>query len=158
MLTTGFQSVVPVTSKAVPFSLFILASFVCKSLQCLISALTQGGEGGHLFRLTCSVVLWGGRNTANKYHWHVWGVLAVPGPHWICPISRRCVLSQSTLLRLQVALQGNCLKRALSCVHFPGLNCSGSRSASWVLRKGTDVVGHAFCALPRSRQLRRPGA
>ena len=47
---------------------FILASSVCKSLQCLISALTQGGEGGHLFRLTCSVVLWGGRNTANKYH------------------------------------------------------------------------------------------
>ena len=22
-------------------------------------------------------MLWGGRNTANKYHWHVWGVLAV---------------------------------------------------------------------------------
>ena len=33
-------------------SLFILASSVCKSLQCLISTLTQGGEGGHLFRLT----------------------------------------------------------------------------------------------------------
>ena len=37
----------------VPSSLFILASSVCKSLQCLISALTQGGEGGHLFRLSC---------------------------------------------------------------------------------------------------------
>ena len=45
---------------------FILASSVCKSLQCLISTLTQGGEGGHLFRLTCSVVLWGGRNTAKN--------------------------------------------------------------------------------------------
>ena len=66
------------------FSLFILASSVCQSLQCLISALTQGGKGGHLFRLTCSVVLWGGRNTANKYHWHVWGVLAVSRPHWAC--------------------------------------------------------------------------
>ena len=52
-------------------SLFILASSVCKSLQCLISALTQEGESGHLFRLTCSVMLWGGRNTANKYHWCV---------------------------------------------------------------------------------------
>ena len=31
---------------------FILVSSVCKSLQCLISALTQGGKGGHLFRLT----------------------------------------------------------------------------------------------------------
>ena len=59
------------------FPLFILAAFVCESLQCLISTLTQGGKGGHLFSLTCSVVLWGGRNTANKYHWHVWGVLAV---------------------------------------------------------------------------------
>jgi len=31
-----------------------------------------------------------------------------------------CVLSQSTLLRLQVALQGNCLKWALRFVPFPG--------------------------------------
>ena len=35
----------------VPSSLFILASSVCKFLQCLFSALTQGDEGGHLFRL-----------------------------------------------------------------------------------------------------------
>ena len=40
------------------FPLFILASFVCKSLQYLTSTLTQGGEGGHLFRLPYSVVLW----------------------------------------------------------------------------------------------------
>ena len=66
------------------------------------------------------------------------------------------VLSQSTLLRLQVALQGNCLKQALGCVHFPGLSCSGS--GSWVLHKGADLVGPAFCALPRSEQLRRPSA
>ena len=51
-----------VTSKAVPS---VLAS-VCWSFQCLISTLTQGGGGGQFFRLTCSVVLWGGRNTANK--------------------------------------------------------------------------------------------
>ena len=49
------------------FPLFILASFVCWSLQCLVSALTQGCEGGHFFRLTYSVMLWGGRTTANKY-------------------------------------------------------------------------------------------
>ena len=35
----------------------------------------QGGGGGHFFRLTCSVMLWGGRNTANKYHWNVWECL-----------------------------------------------------------------------------------
>ena len=64
-----------------------------------------------------------------------------------------CVLSQSILLRLQAALLGNCLKQALSCVHFPDLGCLGS--GSWVLHKGS--VGPAFCDLPRSEQLRRPG-
>ena len=67
-----------------------------------------------------------------------------------------CVLSQSTLLRLQVALKGNCPKWALGCMHFPCLRCSGS--GSWVLHKGTDTVGPAFCALPRSEELRQPGA
>ena len=66
------------------FPLFVLAS-VCWSLQCLISALTQGGGGGHFFRLTCSVVLWRGRNTAKKISRHVWGVLTVSWPHWVFP-------------------------------------------------------------------------
>ena len=70
-------------------SLFVYFSFLCKLLQCLISVLTQGGKGGHLFRLTCSVVLWGGRNTANKYHLRVWGVLTVSVSHWICLHSQR---------------------------------------------------------------------
>ena len=96
-------------------------------------------------------MLWGGRNAANKYHWLVWGVLAVSGPHWVCPnswdvcfASLHC--SGSRLL---------CRERALGCMHFPGLNrsCSGSR----VLDKGTDSVGPAFCAFPRSEQLRQPG-
>ena len=51
---------------------------------------------------------------------------------------------------------GNCLRWALGCVHFPGLSHSGS--GSQVLHKGADSVGPAFCALPRSEQLRRPGA
>ena len=67
-----------------------------------------------------------------------------------------CVLSLSALLRLQVALQGNNLKQALGCVHFPGLSYSGS--GSQVLHKGAHSVGPAFCALPRLEQLRRPGA
>ena len=138
----------PVTSKRFP--LFILAS-VCKSLQCLISALTQGGRGGHLFRLTCSVVLWGGKNTANislvcmGSARSVWTTLGLPQ-------LTAHVLSQSTLLRLHVVLHGSCPKRALGFVHFPGLSCSGSDSQ--VLHKGTDSVGLAFCALPRPRELR----
>ena len=75
-------------------------------------------------------------------------VWATPG---LLPLTA-CVLSQSTLLRLQVALQMNCLKRALGCVHFPGLSRSGS--GSQVFHKGTDSVGPAFCTLPRPEQLR----
>ena len=52
-----------VTSKVVPS---VLASSVCWSLQCLIFVLTQGGGGGHFFRLPCSVVMWGGRDAANE--------------------------------------------------------------------------------------------
>ena len=35
-------------------------------------------------------MLRGGRNTANKRHWRVWGVLAVSGPHWVCPAHGMC--------------------------------------------------------------------
>ena len=74
----------------------------------------------------------------------VWTTLGLP------PLTA-CVLSRSTLLRLQVALQGNSLKWALVCMHFPGLSHSGS--GSQVLHKGADSVGPALCALPRSEQL-----
>ena len=67
------------------------------------------------------------------------------------PLLTVCVLSQSTLLRLQVALQGKCLKWALGCMLFPGLSRSGSFSR--VLHKGTNSVGPAFCALPTSEEL-----
>ena len=78
--------------------------------------------------LTCSVVLWKGRDTAKKYHWHVWGVLAVKGPHWVCHSLRQCVL--------------------------PGPHCSGSRVPSQV---DTSQVGLAFRALPWSKLLRLLG-
>ena len=125
------------------------------SLQYLTSTLIQGGEAGHLFRLTCSTVLQGGRNTANKYHWCVWGVLGVLATLGLPPLTAS-VLSWATILMLQAALQGNCLKWALGCMHFPGLSHSGS--GSQVPHKGTDSVGPAFCALPRSEQLRWSGA
>ena len=81
----------------------------------------------------------------------MWGVLSV----WatLClPSLMACVLSWSTLLRLQVVLHGSCPKQALGFVHFPGLSCSGS--GSWVLHNGTDLAGLVFCALPRPRELR----
>ena len=74
-----------------------------------------------------------------------------PGLHFsgsrlLCP-SRATVCSGRNCLR-------NCLRQALDCVHFPGLSRSGSR----VLHRGADSAGPAFCALPRSEQLRWPGA
>ena len=110
-----------VTSRVVPS---VLASFVCWSLQCQISTLTQGDGSGHFLRLTCSVVLWGGRNTANKYHWCVWGVLTVSQPHWVYSCSQ--------------------------CVCFPCLHCLGSR----LLCRELSEASPGLYALPRSKPLR----
>ena len=115
------------------FPLFISAS-VCWPLQCLISALTQGGGGGHAFRLTCLVVLWGGRRAANIYPWHV---LAVSGPHWVCPRSWHVCFPVYTA-QAPGCSAGNCLRPALACMHFPGLSRSGSGSR--VLHKGARVL------------------
>lgn len=82
----------------------------------------------------------------------VWGVLAVYGPHWVCYSSQRHVHFGSTLLRLQVALQGYCPKEVLHLGHFLSLSFSGS--GFQVLDKDTDSVGYEICALPKSRQLR----
>ena len=153
MLTTGFQSVAPVTSKMVPFSLFILVSSVCKSLQCLISALTRGGKGGHLFRLTVQLCWGEGGNLQTNITGMLgsvcsaWTMLGLPQPKavytsWIYPAQAPGCPARS------LSKAGRCF------VRFPGLSCSGC----WVLCKGTDLTGHAFCAFPKSEQLRRPGA
>ena len=104
-------------------------------------------------------MLWGGRNTANKYHWCLWGVFAVFQPHWVClprptPAPGMCAFPVYAAQALGCSA-GNCLMRALGCVHFPGLSRSGSGTR--VLHKGTDLVGPAFCALPRSEKLGQPG-
>ena len=41
---------------------------------------------------------------------------------------------------------GNHLRPALGCMHFPGLSCSGS--GTWVVLRGADSVGPAFCPFP----------
>ena len=130
LVSANYRSLICCTCHFQSSSLFfVYFVFLCLQVASVSnSTLTEGGEGGHLFRLTCSVVLWGGRDTANKYHWCVWGVLAVYGPHWVCPSSRQRVLPGSPLLRLQGALQGHCPKQTLHFVHFPGLSRSGSGS------------------------------
>ena len=143
-------SVVPVPSKVVPsvyFGLFCLqvssVSSFCPDTRGPRWSLIQA----HLF--SCAV--------GREKHFrqislvHVGSALSVWATVGL-PLLMACLLSRSTLFRLQVALQGNSLKWALGCVHFPGLNHSSS--GSWVLHKGTDLGGSAFCALPRSEQLR----
>ena len=100
---------------------------VCWSLQCLISALTQAGGGGLLFRFACSVFLWGGRGAADKHHWPVWGALAVFRPQWICPHSWHVCFphlhcSGSWLLSRE---------RALSCVRFQFLGTPQKHRLGW---------------------------
>ena len=48
------------------------------------------GQGGHLFRLTCSVVLRGGRDTANRTHWCVWECLQLLGHTGFAPAHGVC--------------------------------------------------------------------
>ena len=116
--------------------------FICRSLQCLISSLTQVDGGGLLFRITCSVVLWGGRDAADKYDWPVWGVLTVFQPHWVCPRSWRVCFPCLHCSAFRLLYR----EWALSCVYFPGLSHSGSGSR--VLHKCPDSVGPELCAFP----------
>ena len=87
-------------------------------------------------------MLWGGRGTADKYHWCVWGVLTVSWPHWVCPHSRRVCFSCLHCTGFRLLYR----ERALSCVYLPGLSRSGSGSR--VLHKAADSVGTASCTLP----------
>ena len=91
-------------------------------------------------------MLWGGRNTVNKYHWCVWGVLAVSGPHWVCLHSRHVCLLSLHFSSSRLLCRGNCLKQALGCMHFPGLSCSGSGSR--VFHRSTDLVVYVFVPFP----------
>ena len=69
-------------------------------------------------------MLWGGRNTANKYHWHVWEVLIVFQSHWVCPYSWR--------------------------VCFPSLHCLGCRLFCQELSE----AGSGLSVIPRSKPLK----
>ena len=127
----------------------VLASFVCWSLQCLISTLTQRGQWwtlflGSLVQLHCGE---GGTLQINDT-----GVclqcLSHTGPALAHGV---CALPAHTAQALGCSA-GNRPRLALGCMHFPGLSRSGS--GTQVVLRGTDSVGPAFCALPRSEQLR----
>ena len=62
-----------------------------------------------------------------------------------------CALTSHTAQALGCST-GNRLRLALGCLHLPGLSCSVSGTR--VVLRGADSIGPAFCALPRSKQLR----
>ena len=128
--------------------LFILASSVCKSLQYLISALTQEGEGSHLFGCTCSVVLWRGRDTANKCHWCVG-----EGAHSVCTtlgLPQSKVACASQVYTIQAP---GFSARTLSQVSlaFCALPRSKLLRFSGTLQRTQTQLGYAFCVFPRSK-------
>ena len=149
-----------------PPSLFILVSSVCKSLQCLISALTRGGKGGHLFRLTVQLCWGEGGNLQTNITGMLgsvcsaWTMLGLPRPKAACTFwvhtaqapgySERglsqvgpafYVLPRSKPLRFLGALQGHRPRWAVCFVPFPGPTCSGNR----VL--GKHIVPGGLCIL-----------
>ena len=115
----------PVASKAVPS---VIASSVCWSLQCLVSALTQRGRWRtsffFFFWLTCSVVLWGGRKGCCKQitlacaH-STSATLGLPPVHGMCSLPDHAAQALG-------CSSGNHPWPALGCLHFPGPSRSGS--------------------------------
>ena len=68
------------------------------------------------------------------------------------PTHGACNLPAHTAQALDCSA-GNHPRPALGCLHLPGLSRSGS--GTQVVLRGTDLVGPAFCALPRLEQLRQ---
>ena len=73
----------------------------------------------------------------------MWGVLAVSGSYWVAPAHTAQALGCSA---------GNRPRPALGFMHLPDLSHSGS--GTHIVLRGANSVGPAFCALPRSEELR----
>ena len=74
--------------------------------------------------------------------------LSKTGP---APTHGPCALPAHTAQALGCSTR-NRPRPALAFMHLPGLSRSGS--GTQVVLRGADLVGSAFCALPRSEQLR----
>ena len=86
-----------------------------------------------MFRIACSVVLWGGRGTADMSLACVGSTRSVPATLGL-PRSRACALP-------------------INAAQAPGFSlwsgpCVACGSSFWVFYKSTDSVGPAFCAFP----------
>ena len=140
----------PVASKAVPS---VIASSVCWSLQCLVSALTQRGRWGTLFFFFLGSLVQSCCGEGGTLQTNNTGVcsqcLSHTGPaaaHRVCSLPAHTAQASGCSAR-------NHPWRALGCLHLPGLSLSGSGTR--VVLRGADSIGPAFCALSSSEQLGR---
>ena len=114
---------------------------VCRSLQCLISAVTQAGGGGPLFRFALFSRAPGREVRCRLMSLACVGRTRVFRPHWVCP-AHGSVLPPSALLRLQAALQG--AGPELRAV--PVFGSSTNARTRLGLRSGPSPVGAAQAA------------
>ena len=137
----------PVASKAVPS---VIASSVCWSLQCLVSALTQRGRWWTLFSFFLFFILGslvqsrcgeGGMLQTNNTG-ACSQCLSHTGPASAYSV---CSLPVHTAQALGCSA-GNHLWPALGCLHLPGPSHSGSGTR--VVLRGADSVGPAFLLFP----------
>ena len=146
----GFN-LLPVASKVVPS---VIASSVCWSLQCLVSAHpdTKGMVVGTFFLFVLGSLVQsccGERGTLQTNNTDV--CLQNLSHTRSSPTHGACRLPAHTAQALGCS-PGNHPWLALGCLHLPGPSRSGSDTR--VVLRGADLVGPAFCALPRSEQLR----
>jgi len=139
----------PVASKAVPS---VIGSSVCWSLQCLISTLTQRGWCGHFFFFFLGSLVQSRCGEGGTLQTNNTGMclqcLSHTGP---APAHGACSLPAHTTQALGWSAR-NHPQLAMGCLHLPGPSRSGLGTR--VVLRGADSVGPAFCALPRSEQLR----
>ena len=135
----------PVVFKAVPS---VIASSVCWSLQCLVSALTQRGRWLTLFFFFLGSLVQSRCGEGGTLQTNNIGVccqcLSHTGPasaHGACSLPAHTAQALGCSARNHPWL-------ALDCSQLPGLSRSGS--GTWVVLRGADSVGPAFCALPMS--------
>ena len=132
----GFN-LLPVASKAVPS---VIASSVCWSLQCLVSALTQSGWWWTLFFFFLGSLVQSRCGEGGTLQTNNTGVRSQCLSHTASvPAHGACSLPAHTAQALGYSA-GNHLRPALGCLHLPGLSRSGS--STQVVLRGVDSAGH----------------
>ena len=133
----------PVASKAFPS---VIASSVCWSLQCLVSALTQRGQWRTLFFFFLGSLVQSCCGEGGMLQTNNTGVCSQYLSHTgSAPAHGACSLPAHTARALGCSA-GNNPRPALGCMHLPGPSCSGSGTR--VGLRGQTRLGLRFVPFP----------